>query len=255
MIRLKMSKQFYSYERVIFPDSLVKSEADIIRYMRFYDRDKLPVGGVADVYVTPITDLTESQKDIQKHYSKDVRYEIRRAERENISYRIYDRLNTHTDAVFIREIAQKYFNFCDSIGQSALKSNLKQNEFLKLIIQGNLVVSKAEFENGWIYHIYQTDGMNAMLWFSFSDYREKGVNKSLAGWANRGLHDHDIMYFREQGYRCYDWGNIASRDEPNNIDKFKMSFGGELKEVYCCFVGNTTKGKFLLWLNSLRHRT
>lgn len=210
--------------------------------------------GVADVYVTPITDLTESQKDIQKHYSKDVRYEIRRAERENISYRIYDRLNTHTDAVFIREIAQKYFNFCDSIGQSALKSNLKQNEFLKLIIQGNLVVSKAEFENGWIYHMYQTDGMNAMLWFSFSDYREKGVNKSLAGWANRGLHDHDIMYFREQGYRRYDWGNIASRDEPNNIDKFKMSFGGELKEVYCCFVGNTTKGKFLLWLNSLRHR-
>ena len=84
MIRLKIKEKIYTYERVIFPENQVKSDADITRYMRFYDEKKVPQNVKRDTYVTPVTDLTLPIDEIQKQYSKDVRYEIRRAARENI---------------------------------------------------------------------------------------------------------------------------------------------------------------------------
>ena len=58
MIRLKIKEKIYTYERVIFPENKVKSDADIIRYMRFYDEKKVPQNVKRDTYVTPVTDLT-----------------------------------------------------------------------------------------------------------------------------------------------------------------------------------------------------
>lgn len=255
MIRLKIKEKLYTYERVIFPDQQIESDADIVRYMRFYDLEKVPKDVQKDSYVTPVTNLCLTVEEIQKEYNKEVRYEVRRADRENITFLIFDKLNISSDIDFIKELAQKYYKFCDVIEQEHLKDNLNLNEFFEFVKQGNIVVSKAEFENGWTYHIYQVDGKNAMLWFSFSDYRKEGANKSMAGWANRGLHNYDILYFKEQGYERYDWGNIASFETPNHIDKFKMSFGGEIKTVYGCFVGNTLKGKILIKLRELRNKS
>lgn len=254
MIRLKIKERLYTYERIIFPEQQVKSDTDIIRYMRFYEKEKIPKGVVTDTYVTPVTDLTLSVEEIQKQYSKDVRYEVRRASRENIKFQVFDNLGMPKDEVFVKELAEKYYTFCDVIEQPHLKENLNLPEFCEFVKQGNVVVSKADFENGWTYHIYQVDGKHAMLWFSFSDYRKEGANKSMAGWANRGLHDHDIMHFKKQGYEVYDWGNIASFESPNQIDKFKMNFGGEIKTAYCYFVGNTLKGKFLIKLRELKNK-
>ncbi|WP_242886157.1 hypothetical protein [Faecalibacterium sp. BCRC 81149] len=37
---------------------------------------------------------------------------------------------------------------------------------------------------------------------------------------------------KEMGVKEYDWGGIASCDEPNGIDRFKMPFGGRYNEDY-----------------------
>ena len=255
MIRLKMKKKLYTYERIVFPEQQIKSDADITRYMRFYDLEKVPKGVECDSNITPVTDLCLTLEEIQKQYSKDVRYEVRRASRENIKFLMYDNLHTSNNIEFVKKLAKKYYEFCDVIEEPDLKNNLNFDEFLLFVEQGNIIVSKAEFENGWTYHIYQVDGKYAMLWFSFSDYRKEGANKSMAGWANRGLHDYDIQYFKKHDYEKYDWGNIASFEEPNHIDKFKMSFGGEIKTVYSCFVGNTLKGKILIKLREVRNKS
>lgn len=253
MIRLKIKESLYSYERIIFPEQQVRSDADIIRYMRFYDEEQIPSGVKKDTYVTPVTNLTLSVEEIRKQYSKDVRYEVRRAARENIVFQIFDNLSMPKDKDFINDLVEKYYIFCDVIEQPNLKENLNLKEFLEFVKQGNVIVSKAEFENGWTYHIYQVDRKHAMLWFSFSDYRKEGANKSMAGWANRGLHDYDILYFKNQQYEMYDWGNVASYESPNQIDKFKLSFGGEIKTVYCYFSANTLKGKLFIRLRELRN--
>jgi hypothetical protein len=207
-----------------------------------------------DTYVTPVTDLTIPEDQIVSGYSKDVRYEIRRAGREKITYHVFDNINFTHDEQLVLDVIEKYYMFCDQINFPELKHNLDKTEFREMIENRNIVITKAEFENGWTYHVYQVDGESALLWFYFSDYRKENANKSMAGWANRGLHHNDILYFKNKGYSVYDWGNIASKEEPNQIDKFKMSFGGEIKKVYCCFVGNTMKGKFLVWLREIKNK-
>ena len=254
MIRLVMKKRLYSYERIIFPRNIERSKCDIIRYMRFFELPDSIQASECDTYRTPVTDLMMTEEQIKAGYSKEVRYEVGRAGRENIRFMVYDQLDRKRDEEFIRSIEEQYFAFCEQINHPELIHNLEIAEFEKMIEDGNIIISKAEFENGWTYHIYQVDGQNALLWFSFSDYRKENANKSMAGWANRGLHDYDIMYFKHVGYSLYDWGNIASEVEPNQIDKFKMSFGGEIKTAYCCFVGNTIKGKFLVWLRRIKNK-
>lgn len=252
MIRLIVKKGVYSYERVIFPTSSIESKADVIRYMRFYECPEWKNSVEWDTYRTPVTDLTNTEETIRRNYSKDVRYEVRRASRESICYVMRDTLNGEKDRELIEDVISKYYSFCDQIGMPNLKYNLDITEFYKMTSLNAIAISRAEFENGWIYHVYQIDGESALLWFSFSDYRKENANKSLSGWANRGLHDYDMMYFKSHGYSRYDWGNIASEDNPNQIDKFKMEFGGELTTAYCCFVGNTPKGKILIWLRKMK---
>lgn len=245
MIRLLINKRFYSYERIIFPEGAVRSDADVIRYMRFFRKPDDVSAEKWDTYRTPVIDLTESIETIRGRYSKELRYEVRRAEREEISYRVI----TDPDDAFLAELEKNYFEFCDSIDHKELKSNFDIEEISQMSRLGQVLVTKAEFEDGWAYHVYQADGNAAMLWFSI----KKGNNKSLVGWANRGLHDFDISYLKGRGFSIYDFGNIASEDAPNSIDKFKMSFGGELKTAYCCFVGNTMKGRALIALRNIKN--
>lgn len=250
MIRLYIKKRLFSYERIIFPEHAVQSDADILRYMRFYELPGEIRTSSWDQYRTPVIDLTADAETIRSRYSKEVRYEVRRAAREDICYRLFERL----EQSLIEELRDKYFAFCDSIRMPSLKSNFDEAEIRQMADANNVLVTKAEYENGWVYHIYQVDGRTAMLWFSFSDYRKEGGNRSMAGWANRGLHDFDIMHLKEAGYQTYDFGNIASEDAPNEIDKFKLSFGGTPVTAYCCFVGNTGKGKCLIALRQIKTR-
>lgn len=252
MIRLVVKKKLYDYERVIFPKKKVESKCDIVRYMRFYEQPQDFTSVEWDTYRTPITDLSLSIDEIRSSYSKTVRQEVNRSGRENIDFLFWDSLDITHDYEIISDVEQKYFQFCDQLDLPDMKKNLNPHEFEQMIREGSIVISKAEFEGGWTYHVYQVDGECAMLWFSFSDYRKEGANRSMASWANRGLHHADITRFKDMRYQIYDWGNISSEVEPNQIDKFKMGFGGELKTVYCCFVGNTLKGKILIWLRMMK---
>lgn len=251
MIRLQNKKHFYTYERIVFADKAIESNADIVRYMRYRDSNMIE-GIISEEYITLITDLSLPHEEIFAGYDSKLRNQIRRAYKEKIDFCLYDKLSVENDYELLSRIRDEYYRFCESINEKRLKYNLQWDEFLLYVRNGNLFVSKAEYDGGWVYHIYQIDRKSAMLWFSFSDYRTHGVNKQLAGWANRALHDQDILFFQQHGFKEYDWGNISSVNEPNDIDKFKMSFGGKIEPVYCGFVANNSKGRMLLKFRKLR---
>ena len=56
--------------------------------------------------------------------------------------------------------------------------------------------------------------------------------RNAIGRANKYLHWNDWLLLKKMGIVEYDWGGIASYDNPNGIDKFKMSFGGEYRKYY-----------------------
>lgn len=48
---------------------------------------------------------------------------------------------------------------------------------------------------------------------------------------------------KEMGVKEYDWGGIASCDESNGIDRFKMSFGGRYNEDYNLYAACSLRAK------------
>lgn len=250
MIRLKIYKKLYSYERVIFADKAIESNADIVRYMRIREED-FPDLTISDRDETPIFDLSMSEEEMYASYDKKLRNEVRRAFKENIKFEYISNEILKNDNSVVAEIINKYYAFCDSINQSRLKKNLDRIEFEALVENGNVSASLATYEGGFVYHIYIHDDDTVMLWFSFSDYRENESCRQINGWANRGLHHKDFLEFKARGMNTYDFGGISSSLNPNGIDKFKMSFGGGIVNVGYGFVGNTVKGKLFIRLKEL----
>ena len=108
------------------------------------------------------------------------------------------------------------------------------------------MLSKAKKDGVDVYHVYFCGGEESCLCYSVSNYRDDSSKRNLAGRMNKLLHVKDMQWFKDKGYSLYDWGNISSSDTPNGIDKFKMSFGGDVVTLYNSFVGNSIKGKLLL---------
>lgn len=51
------------------------------------------------------------------------------------------------------------------------------------------------------------------------------------------------LLLKEMGVKEYDWGGIASCDESNGIDRFKMSFGGRYNEDYNLYAACSLRAK------------
>ena len=66
---------------------------------------------------------------------------------------------------------------------------------------------------------------------------------NTVGRANKYLHWNDWLLLKEMGVKEYDWCRIASYDEPNGIDRFKMSFGGRYNEDYNLYAACSLRAK------------
>lgn len=146
----------------------------------------------------------------------------------------------------VEDFKNTYMSYCDLSNNQALKK-VYSDENIKLYIKNKcILITKAEFLNGKVYHLYVWSENDSVLVYSASDYRNKNVDRNLAARSNKLLHYKDICYFKDNGLKIYDFGNISSIDEPNGIDKFKISFGGSQINVYSYFVGNTLWGRLLI---------
>jgi hypothetical protein len=78
--------------------------------------------------------------------------------------------------------------------------------------------------------------------------------RSAIGRANRLLHWHDMLFFKNQEVSTYDFGGwYEKKEDPArlNINKFKESFGGEIVKTYICEQPLTLKGKLFLTMRKL----
>lgn len=249
MKRVIDKHRFYSVERVLFPEGEIPdSPCDLIRYMRFSEAQPSFSAGIQDVAYTYLTDLNASDEEILASFSKTVRYEVRRSEKDPLTISYYTPQALLEKQEILKDFTQTYLHFCELCGNEDLKSALDE-ALIHTYIQNNcFLLSAAAFPKGKVYHAYFFSDDSACLWYSASDFRNQDVDRNLAGRANRRLHLEDMKYLREQGIRRYDWGNVSTRnnENPNGIDQFKASFGGSYSEMYSYTLGNTLWGKLLL---------
>ena len=178
---------------------------------------------------TLTNDLTLPEEELLQNIDKNVRYEIRRAGKENVACKTFGLGDAGISQV-IDEFDQAYREMYRLKGLS-VKS---VGKYLREIGERG-IISIAYLENRpVVYHVYIVGEGIARLLYSVSVFRECDSNndRSAIARGNRYLHWNDMVLFKEQGFQIYDWGGYSTDPELENISKFKAGFGGIMKDTY-----------------------
>lgn len=247
MLRLPGSIGGLSVERIWFwkDDEPVSSPAQILRYLRVDPKRTPSLRGCvcADTAYTLMSDLKEPEETLWGRLNKNYRYEIRRAQKEDVQMSAYRGEDLRRQPDIMNDFERTYMSFCESLRNEDLKKDLDKRKISSYIEHDCILVTKAELGSAVVFHLYVTDEEDAVLCYSASDFRDDSVDQASAGRMNKLLHWHDMMLLKEQGCQFYDWGNVSSFEHYNGIDKFKAGFGGEQVTLENVFVGNRLLGK------------
>ncbi len=201
------------------------------------------ISKTSELQHTLISDLDDANAEsLLLTFSSTVRNEIRRAEREGVICKAFtsDDLRIRSDIINI---------FADMYGEMYAEKGMDRAleiNSVKAYIENNafLLTSAYIVDMPCVFHSYIIDSSNARLLHSCSEFRvQDNAIKNTIGRANKFLHYKDMLYLKELGVVSYDWGGISNPKQPNGIDKFKMSFGGEPIDYYNCTINLSLKAK------------
>lgn len=195
------------------------------------------------------TDLRMSSEEIFMSFSKNYRYEINRARKEDIKCIVYKSNDLENNIYLLNEFKKEYDDFVNLKKIKNAYNELAMNQYIKT----NSVMLTKAFRNDINYaqHIYVCDEKNVRLLYSVSNFRTRGLDSNLIGRANKYLHFYDIEYFCKNGFEKYDWGGVHSKDASDGVDKFKREFGGDECSYYNILVGKSFVGKIAIKLIEL----
>jgi len=190
--------------------------------------DKQCFGMIKKQLWTLETDLTLDKDDILKQFTSTIRNEINRAKKlENLQ------ININKTSI------DEFLNFYNTKFAKQKKLNLLSKRQIEKF-GDNIYTISAVFENELTniqMYIFDSEQKIVRLLHSVSiiHLEKDKKRRNQIGWINKYLHWRTILYFKEKGFKTFDWGGIGN--DPNNkalvgIDKFKRSFGGQVVKVY-----------------------
>jgi hypothetical protein len=200
-------------------------------------------GATTTPTLTLAIDLRTEQSAIMAAFGKDCRYKIRRADTKD-----------GLSLAFVREPAHRLEEFCGFYDEFADQKGIghADRQWLRAACDAGRLVLAACVRNGeaLVWHAYLVSGHTARLQYTGSCFRGRSTDyRSMVGRANRWLHWHVMLRFKDLGLVCYDWGGLfedESAPERAGINRFKKEFGGETRRRYDCVVPVTVKGR--LWV-------
>jgi len=180
-------------------------------------------------FYTTVIDLSQDLDTIWRKLKKrSCKYEIRRAEK------------IPHDIIINRWDSQVYEFIRDFQRRKGL-SLLTRDGFLKLSRYGYLFAILSQGELIAV-HIFLIDyPKRARLLISATTRRDEYRTRSLVSALNRKLHWYEIQFFKDRGFRIFDFGGInPSPASPTySITLFKMSFGGYIVKYYNLWVSSS----------------
>jgi hypothetical protein len=232
MLSTRRKKYFFKIGEVYFSADYNQEvkDVDIIAYLHSLE----PREGCRKLYTLHL-DLSKDKQSLFSELNKQTRRKINTViNRDQLDFVI----NYNPTDQELKEFAKFYNIFAASKGLE--KCNLPK---LKAIAQENgLIISAVRDREGRIlcYHAYIGDGEVVRVLHSASHFRLSSdpAQRSLIGRANRYLHWMDINAFKDRGFRIYDFGGLALNNENpvlNNIDQFKLGFGGKIVTEYLLY--------------------
>ena len=192
------------------------------------------------------TDLMLSAEEIFKQFNKNYRYEINRAQKENVECISYNSTDLKSKPALLKSFKREYEEFVKLKGITNTYNDAAMEKYIE---SGNVILTKAfKNEENYAQHVYLYDDNNARLLYSVSNFRTEGLGSKEIGRANKYLHWYDIQYLQNYKIETLDWGGVSSLENPNGVDKFKKEFGGLEKSYYNAILGKSLIGKIVVYL-------
>jgi len=212
-----------------------------------YNQRPDPVPGAnCRYFYTYVIDLTQSREALLARFNKDTAYKIRRArDRDKIICECCD----PSDPAVIDRFEEMYNPF------AALKGliPLDRARVDSMVAAGGLDLSVAKDSEGnaLVYHANFRDQHRATELYLPSLYRKlsSSAARNAIGRANRYLVWSDMVRYKEQGLKYFDFGGWypGTADQALlKINEFKSGFGGQIMREYRCDQILTLKGWLVL---------
>src|SRR6266496_2429825 len=212
-----------------------------------YNQRPDPVPGAKCKYFyTYCIDLTQTSEQMLERFNEDTAYKIRRArDRDKIVCECCD----VNDPAVIDQFEAVYNPF------AALKGLLPLNRARvdSMVAAGGLDLSVAKDSEGnaLVYHANYRDKYRATELYLPSLYRKlsSSAARNAIGRANRYLVWSDMLRYKEQGLKYFDFGGWypGTTDQALlKINEFKRGFGGQVICEYRCEKILTLKGWLVL---------
>lgn len=172
-------------------------------------------------FYTPLIDLAQAEEQLwQRLEPKSCRYEIRKAEKMQCEILI----NEETEA------ARKLLN--ESIRRLQYRGELGEQEWQALLTDHDIFLVKCEGTPIAV-HVMMLDrpGRTRLLLSGSVDRGDDRWRKAV-GPGNRLLHWRELLHYKQQGFRHYDFGGCdLDKSHPEySIAQFKLSFGADVVE-------------------------
>jgi hypothetical protein len=227
---------------------------DGIDWILYRQRSGPVPGAKSRIFYNRVIDLSKSEEQLSGDLSEETAYKIRRArDRDGIVCEWHD----CRDSGMIGQFERMYRSFAMKKGLPGLDRARMES----LAAGGVLDLSSAKDLQGntLVYQIYYRDSQRASQLESPSVYRtfSDSAKRNFCGRASRYLTWNNILRFKAQGLKFFDFGGwyVGSDPERLNINEFKRGFGGTVEREYQCEQIVTLKGRIVLSVAKLLGRT
>lgn len=192
--------------------------------------------------------LTESALSLYLALSENNRKILRRAQKEAYQVFIYKEPSEEN----LRTFQQFYNNFAkrkklESINKSQMEAIMLLNN------QGALWLSEIRSICGQTlcYRLDIVHAKKAMSYYFATCHSQTIFDhlKRPIRYANRFLLWHNLLHLKEQGFVLYDMGKLT---DDQNVREFKLSFGGQVVNVYSGYIAHSKISALLLGVQKWR---
>lgn len=244
-----LRRRWPAVQQFWFDDPIPATGIDVAYY---YQRSQPIAGSTSGTYHTLLIDLTQDETAIESGFTKETRYELRRAEKKD---QFECRSPFDPDEAAIRAFHSFFISFCS-------RKNLGGVDLEYLLSAqagGHLRLSAISHQSHilvWHSYLWTTKRVRLLHSASLLDDGDS-TQRALVGRANRLLHWVDMRTFKSEGIDTYDFGGwFHGRDENGQPreNKFKSSFGGYRKTEYDGVTTCSQVGKLYMRLRSLKSK-
>jgi hypothetical protein len=205
--------------------------------------------GVANVYrPTILIDLTQPEDELLAAVSTHTRKVLRQAVREGVTVASVLPLTETTWDNFLEAYWKLWRRKANAgaLGIGQIRDLIAQDRFA-------LTVSRSAEGQILSWHAYVRTPERVRLHTTISDMDPARDSKwnNMVGRAHRLHHWQDMLRFKADGVRIYDFGGVYRGTEDReqmNIAQFKQSFGGYFADTYDAVLPLTAKGRLALSL-------